>query len=194
MSDLEQERTAKLTARRRLLRGSFAAPAVLTVCSGSTFAQAASSLSCVNKQVNQVKDTVNSATSTTASTGNWVRVPLKKLAKSDGTVDSVWVDGSYIAANIQKSGTTSYLGSTSWQCYRKVKGDSLYVQGNIYTAAPARNYYSLSANGEWVAVLVDQNGNIKGVIDLKSPSATNGYPVHATSCWSSFRPGYIKPW
>lgn len=193
MSNLEREQSAKLTARRRLLRGSFAAPAVLTVCSGSTFAQAASSLSCVNKQVNVVKDVANSATTTTVSTGNWVRVPLKKLANG-GAVDSVWVDGAYIATNIQKSGTTSYLGTSNWQCYRKIDGASLYAQGSIYASQPSRPGYSLSPNGEWVAVLVDASGNIKGVIGLKSPSATNGYPVHATSCWSSFRPGYIKPW
>jgi hypothetical protein len=186
---------AKTQARRRLLRGTFAAPAVLTVCSGSTFAQAVTSLTCVAKQVNTVKDTANSGTTSTPSTGNWVRVPLQKLWRQfpDGNVDSIWISGAYISANILKSGTTSFVGPSSWLCYRKVDGGSNYNQGQIYPVQPTRNNYTLVPNGEWVAVLVDENGNITGVVGLQA-AGPGQYPVHATSCWSSFRPGYVKPW
>lgn len=190
---------AKTNARRRLIRGSFSVPAVLTVCSGSTFAQAATSLSCVAKQVNTVKDTANSGTTTVSSTGNWVRVPLQKLYRSsNNNVDSIWIAGSYIATNVQKSGTTvsigsSTFGSTSWLCYRKVANNSAYATGSIYGSQPSRNNYLLAPNGEWVAVLVDANGNITGVLGLQSAGNGN-YPVHATSCWSSFKPGYKAPW
>lgn len=186
---------AKTQARRRLLRGTFAAPAVLTICSGSTFAQAATSLTCVAKQVNTVKDTVGSETTTTASAGNWVRVPLQMLRDSLNVtvVDSVWISGAYISANIQKTGTSNTLvGSSSWLCYRKVATDSGYTQGNSIPAAPSRPGYALAPTGEWVAVLVDASGNINGVVGLQSPGPGQ-YPVHATSCWSSFRPGYV-PW
>lgn len=188
----------KTQARRRLLRGSFSVPAVLTVCSGSTFAQAATSLTCVAKQVNKVKDTANSGTTTLSSTGNWVRVPLQKLYRpSNNNVDSIWIAGSYIATNVQKSGTTVSIGSstfgwTSWLCYQKVAGGSAYTTGTIYPTQPTRNNYVLALNGEWVAVLVDANGNITGVLGLQT--ANPNYPVHATSCWSSFKPGYKAPW
>lgn len=193
MKPQEPTTDAKTQARRRLLRGTFAAPAVLTVCSGSTFAQAVTSLTCVAKQVNSVKDTANSGTTSTPASGNWVRVPLLKLwRESNGNVDSIWISGAYISANIQKTGTTSFLGSTSWLCYLKVAGGSDYNTGQIYGAQPTRNRFTLVANGEWVAVLVDASGNIKGVVGLQA-AGTGQYPVHATSCWSSFRPGYV-PW
>ena len=67
-------------ARRRLLRGTFAAPAVMTLCSASALA-AASNRRCIANQVGYA-DSALKYPPASASTDTWIRVQLWTLSQS----------------------------------------------------------------------------------------------------------------
>ena len=187
MNESNIDRPRNDSARRRLIRGAFAAPAALTLYSGSAFAQA--STSCVAQQV-------GNPTLPTASTQTdmWVRVRLWTLGNSGNL--STWVKGADVVAlsapsatlvtsgtfsTISTTATTStYLSSSAWQCFTAEPGSGFTVDQRL-TSPPTRNGSTLTQNGAYVALRVDANGNIIGVVDI----GTGGSAV-ANTCWASF--------
>jgi hypothetical protein len=156
----------KGSARRRLLRGTFAAPAVLTLYSGSAFA-VRSNLRCI----------ANKVTSTSADfppagpTDTWLRVPAYLSANG-----KAWVRGSDIIA--LKGGNASiqtYIASTEWQ-----------MTTSPFTKTTNPNPNPNTANMQnYVAVRVDASGNIVGIVG----TGTTGSSAIAQTCWASFRIG-----
>ncbi len=180
------------SARRRLIRGSFAAPAVLALHSGSAIA-ASSHVRCI---INQVENPTTAVVPwTQVDDGFYVRVQLHGHWESEtkvGRLDKVkayYLQGSVIDAKISTAATPQPVnlfltGSTSW---RKI---SLGTGGAIAEVGPSGaspgNYLQLVPR--FVAlrigiVTVDgiKTPEVRGLVDGNSGSA-----ITAKSCWSSF--------
>lgn len=149
-------------ARRRLIRGVFAAPAIMTVCSGSALA-ASSNLRCIAHQAG-----TGQMVAVAPTTDAWVRVQLWTHGASD---NKYFVSGADVAA-LQPPPTAPYISSTAWQEFDiktntagKVDGSSSGKQ----RSTPAR----------WAAIRVDASGKIVGVGNGPGGAAIAG------TCWMS---------
>lgn len=180
MNENSPDSAGKGFARRRLLRGTFAAPAVMTLYSGGALA-VASNRRCI---ANQVNTPVYPVAATSADT--FVRVRLWTLTEVSTitTVDSTWVAGSDVVAllSTQPAGTTSYLPTGSWQLFTRDTSSSYLTVGATVTTQPSRTGFTFSQNGSWVAVRVNANGDIIGVVGIDNA----GSAVYQ-SCWTSFK-------
>jgi len=179
---------AHTSARRRLVRGAFAAPAALTLYNGSAFA--ATSLSCVAKEVRN--PTYPTAITSLSSSDTYLRVRLHTLA---ATTPSAWIKGADITVR-QLAGTPSpYITGSEWQCF--VVGSPPQVQfgtstpvtptaGTIYPSAPNIGTNIPQQNGSYVAIRIDASGKIVGVVE--DGGATGNTSAVHQSCWTSFKP------
>lgn len=183
MDDNVREPESRRSARRRLIKGSFSAPAVLTLASGSALAK--SSSQCI---ANDAAAGVKPGVQTNGTT--WVQVQIYTYTTGNST--SSWVRGSDLlniatAANV----TCSWITAAQYLCMIGGKAPSSnnpdYVAGNIYdntTPTPAPPLSKLAIlNGKSYAVTVDSSGNIIGVDSVIKGTGTGG-AVHL-SCWSS---------
>jgi hypothetical protein len=155
-------------ARRKLVRGVFAAPAVLTVCNASATA-VSSSLRCINNQVNGVS-TVKTVGVTT-SLDAWLRVQLWSTGSGPSTL--YYVSGADVHA-YKRVSNTAYIGSTQWQ------------QFNISTNTGAGTFLAGMPTGatrasQYASVRFDANGNITGV-----GTGAVGTAAMPGTCWTSF--------
>ena len=115
MNDKIQGTEAPVSARRRLIRGVFAAPAALTLYSGSVSAR--SVINCVTKRVTSPE----LPGLTTEQGTTFIRVQLQKFTGKLGTTGltnrtSRWIRGSDIAL-LQAAGQSVYITATQWQLY-----------------------------------------------------------------------------
>jgi len=153
---------AKGRARRRLVRGVFAAPVALTLYSGSV---AAVSVSCVAKQA----DTPITPTDGDAT---FLRVPLYKSTSSGALfvryeeIHSLMAPGEYLAT------TKSQL----------VVGPHLDIEVGDIIDTPSDLEGPTS---EYVAVSVDADGFIGGVF-IGDTATPGGATALHTTCWMSF--------
>lgn len=129
MIENAQDGTVKDTARRRLIRGAFAAPTALTLYSGNVFAAASSSLRALSNQLNDAKFPSPDLPELPGPGETWIRVQVWKLdntlfVKGDdvlalrfgcGVDRAVFQSGTWtniatseIASGISPSATTSY--------------------------------------------------------------------------------------
>lgn len=172
MTSPEQKQSPQQAARRKLVRGAFAVPAVMTVVSGSAVA-AQSSLVCLANHV-------GSNTSVTPKVGSldtYTRIQLH-LA-TDG---KYYVSGSHVSSVFNTSNSV-YPALGTW------------LEINVDTGAPATSggYTTPNSvmpsgatlnyqNPKYVVVRFDNEGNVTGI-----GTAGTGANVGA-SCWNSFRP------
>lgn len=168
-----------LAARRKLVRGVFAAPAIMTVCSGSAFANT-SNLRCLKH------DTTVALTNATPKVwgglDTWTRVQLFEAA--DG---KYYVSGTHVQSIFQQS-NGHFPGLGNWLWIDPVTGAiggtgpiALNDYRTPYNVEPP-NYPRLDrANPKYVIVRFDQTGSVTGV-----GTAGTGYNVGA-SCWNSFK-------
>lgn len=153
-------------ARRRLIRGAFAAPAIMTVCSGSALA-GSSSLRCVAHQANTPVTVLSLPDS---STVGWMRVQLY----TQGSGSTYYVKGSAIVALKAPGTSTAYMGLSDWQPFNINNSTA----GTVNSASPSNP--QLSSPAKYAAIRVDAGGNIVGV------GATGGGTAIAGTCWTSF--------
>ncbi|MBK9234523.1 MAG: hypothetical protein IPO19_00015 [Rhodoferax sp.] len=119
------------SARRRLIRGSFAAPVALTLFSGSSFA-AGSSLRCV---VNRNVTPQYPSASTTTDT--WIRVQLWTVGS--GTSASTWASGQDVSLVKGALPVSTFISATQWQCVTAGDGTgntSGYTVGQVISVQP----------------------------------------------------------
>ena len=165
--------TLKQAARRKLVRGVFAAPALMTVCTGSAWATG-SSLRCLTRHVTD-------GTSITPKVGGldaWARVQLHKATDA-----FYYVSGTQVQSVYTTSGSV-YPAAGTW------------LKVDIATGAvPATGGYSVATPGtvaptgatlsytspQYVVVRFDSAGNVKGI-----GTAGTGANV-GDSCWNSFK-------
>ena len=115
MNDKIQGTEAPVSARRRLIRGVFAAPAALTLYSGSVSAR--SVINCVTKRVTSPE----LPGLTTEQGTTFIRVQLQKFSGVFNSTaltnrTSRWIKGSDIAL-LQAAGRSVYMTATQWQLY-----------------------------------------------------------------------------
>ena len=162
-----------ISARRRILRGTFAAPAVMTLASGSTFA--GTSLTCVARQQ------TSPITAPAAPDNTWVRVRVW-ISKNGGSGNyGKLVAGSDVASLVPPGG--SYLSTSEWQ-YVATFGNVSYTVGQKTTSPNPTPV--LASPAEFVAVRVDGAGKIVGVQGVSTANTA----LHV-SCWTSF--GGVHP-
>ena len=184
MNEKIQDPSVRVSARRRLIRGVFAAPAALTLYSGSAFA--AASQTCVAKQVSNAPFLATAS----GSPDIWLRVQLWTLGNGPGnntTHLSTWVSGADVAALNAVSAGAPYLSNTQWQAFT-ADTHSGYTVGAILNTPPTHTHSPagtpLTHNGSYVALRVNTSGNIVGVVGIGSSSGTSSV---ANTCWASFR-------
>ncbi len=168
------------SARRRLIRGSFAAPVALTLFSGSSFA-AGSSLRCV---VNRNVTPQYPSASTTTDT--WIRVQLWTVGS--GTSASTWASGQDVSLVKGALPVSTFISATQWQCVTAGDGTgntSGYTVGQVISVQPVPigTDTALAQNGKYAALRIDAAGNIVGVVNV---NGTGGSAI-AQTCWASFR-------
>jgi hypothetical protein len=175
MDDKIQHRGHVVTARRRLLQGAVAAPAVLTLYSGSALANE-SAMRCV---VNHVDNPLQGVAPTLSSPSDGlVRVRLWSLrpnASASYATARWFVRGDDLdaLANRRTDVTNASITTGQWLEYKPPE-----VLSPISTPTG-----TLLQDGAWVAVRFDVHLGpvIMGVVG----SGTGGAPVPG-SCWTSF--------
>jgi len=164
--------TQKQAARRKLVRGVFAAPAILTVCSGNAIA-AQSSLRCL---ATHVADGTSITPKVNGSLDSWSRVQLSKATDGKFYVSGTQVSSVFTTSNsfypavgtwLEINGTSGALATTG-----------AYTSANPTTPPGATLSYSPP---KYVVVRFDGAGNVTGI-----GTAGIGANVGA-SCWTSFR-------
>ena len=155
---------AKASARRRLIRGAFAAPAALTLCSGSAFA-AASNQRCV---ANQVK-VGNAQFPGVGPADTWVRVSVWKHQNGSST-PTFLVSGTDVFT-LQGTANNTFIKTGEWK--NIVSPFALFVP----------NGSRPTVTDQFVALRVNELGVIVGVSD---GTMVGGTSAVAKSCWTSF--------
>jgi hypothetical protein len=154
----------KATARRRLIRGVFAAPAALTLCSGSAFAQA-SNQQCIARQVNGESPQFPRV----GPADTWVRVRVWVHQNGSGPQTRL-VSGTRVA-QVQGSAGNTFIRSGQWKKIAR-PFDDFVPNGSRPTETR-----------EFVALLIDAKGDIVGISD---GTTVGGASAIAKSCWTSF--------
>lgn len=164
MTSPEKPPTSAQTARRQLVRGVFAAPALLTVYSGGALA-AGSAKRCLVNQTNQ-------PTMVPVSTGldTYVRIRLRRTGPGNARI--FWVSGADLQV-WKRPTTTVYLSNSQWQQFDIVNNTA----GAISATPPAND---TPTSGKYAALRFDANGNVVGVGG--SGAFTSAV---AGTCWQS---------
>ena len=158
-------------ARRKLVRGLFAAPALMTVCTGSAFA-AQSSLRCLAQHVASNTSIIPKVRE---GLDAWTRVQLHKA--TDG---KYYVSGTQLTIVFVNS-NSFYPAMGTWLELKVTTGN--VVPGTYGTPNPTMPPgATLSYTPpRYVVVRFDNAGNVTGV-----GTAGNGANV-GMSCWNSFK-------
>jgi hypothetical protein len=175
VTDKQQDMTDRRSARRRLIKGSFAVPATVTLCSGSAFA-AASNKRCVANAAADPQTPDAIATDDAV----WVRLQAYYDAPTGG---NAWIVGSEVAGLAAFAGTHSLLMTVS-EALCVVSATKSIVAGTVHAVPSSLNSLTLlqsAPKGKYYAVLVNSGGDIVGI----SQSIGTGGAVHR-SCWTSF--------
>ena len=171
----------KASARRRLIRGSFAAPAMLALHSGRAFAQATGgAAACLVKQ-NTVP--VTPAPTPTNGDDTYFRYQLWVIRRGDGTIANSWVKGADLSVYMRK-GLSPFLASGSWWQFN-TNNNRLIAAGSTTTEPTPNANQTFTQTGAWVVLRVDANGQLVGAGKFDSAGGTGGSPV-GDSCWNSF--------
>ena len=176
-----QNPVAYVSARRRLIRGVFSAPAALTLCSGSAFAAASNQQCVANAAVAAVQPLAVAAADT------WIRVRAYNHIEN-GYKNSSWIKGSDVADKATLAGTRSSVVDANYVALSGTNSLCVYAEKNSgFTANKIVANLGLptlptSANGYYYAVLINTNGDIVGISKISSVS---GGAVQQ-SCWTSF--------
>jgi hypothetical protein len=182
MPNPEEMPTLQGNARRRLMRGAFAAPAVMTVWSGAALAASSSNLRCLTNQI--AKPVFPGVTTAPDSSyPSYPRVQLAELRPNGANaVSTFYVNGATVAT-LKKS--PSYTLTTGkWQVFYLASNTD--VNGPILTDQPTGNGGSssyIANSGKYAVLRFDANGDVVGV-----GAGPTGTSAVAASCWSSVRP------
>jgi hypothetical protein len=170
VNDNAQPTDAKVSARRRLLRGAFSTPVVLTLYSGSALASA-SSQRCMDNQIGKPVTKLVAPD----NTDGWMRV---QLYKKDGR-NKYFVVGNSLPANRSGSPTLPSNGQAGRVYVDSVNDGANYNKMDAPISTPA----SISLTNKWASLRFDNTGKCVGI------GATGGGSALAQSCWTSFVAG-----
>lgn len=176
MDDMQKDAEMRKIARRRLIKGGFAVPAALTLCSGS--ALAASSSGCINASA-----AAGQAPGPNSGT-TWVRLQAYKLTYSPSGKTSEWIHYSQVAGLLGSS--TGAVNIVDGVGVPLISGTALCVHVANGVPGVVKNRVSnppsgMILNGRFYAVLVNGSGDIVGI---SSVSNVSGGAV-SNACWHS---------
>ncbi len=174
MQSPQERPNQQQAARRKLVRGVFAAPALMTVCSGSALASQ-SSLRCLARHVSDNTDVMPKVGPSGSPIDNWTRVQLWRA--SDG---KFYVSGSHVASVFTTSNSVYPAVGTWLQIIGTAGATQGGPVGSALTVMPAGSTLTYPTP-QYVVVRFDTAGNVTGV-----GKAGTGSNVGA-SCWNSFR-------
>lgn len=164
----------RVSARRRLVRGAFAAPAVLTLFSGG--AVAGTSSQCLSAAL-------KSPVTNPASSTGYCRVPRYNLvvglnAAQQPNAWKYYAWGTDVI-KLKKPGASCFMTSNSqWAC----TDNTAPINPCTWTSSGGTVYTPQKDTADnWIAVRVDKEGNIVG---LCGPGSLAGTAVSGT-CWAS---------
>jgi len=161
MSEKQQESGETVSARRRLIRGAFVAPTVLTLYSGGALAAASSKLRCVASQ-NAAPITTGPAIAVDTTNSTYVRVQLY-------VVNGVYyVRGADLPA-LRAAGLPSASQAQIFD-----------ITSNALTGSPVTTPNGLAAATQYAVLRIDATGAVVGV------GAGSGGSAIGKSCWTSF--------
>jgi hypothetical protein len=171
--------SAKASARRRLIRGAFATPAILTLHSGSAFA-ASSAASCL---ANQNASPISPAPVRQQSDDTYLRYQLWTIRrKANQNVVSSWIKGAQLTAIANVTGMPAFVGGSQW--WQFLIGQNT-LTGSVASAPPTYNATNQTflQDGAWVVLRISAEGQLvgAGATDALGPGS-----AVAGSCWSSF--------
>lgn len=160
----------KTLARRRLLRGSFSVPAVLTLASGSALAD--KSATCLAKAT---KQSSTAPLTTTAGADTFMRVQLmaRPPSTTGGSPRYLVTKASFGAIPVS---TSFWPASTVWWRF-DIGTNTLMSSGQRTTFVPG----DASLVNYWVALRLDATGQIIGL------GASGSGSVVGQSCWTSIK-------
>lgn len=173
-----QSKERPSSARRKLIRGSFAIPAVLTLHSGASMA-ASSVNSCLKRE------NYNASTQPVAEQDDvWFRYQLwGYVDRSTGAISvshGLWIKGSDLAVYDMR-GNSVWLRGSAHQRF-DVATNSLLPQIE-YAQPKGPDNCSWRRVNKYVSLRVDRHGNLTG-------AGRSGYgSAVADSCWNSFAIG-----
>lgn len=163
------------SARRKLIRGSFAVPAVLTLHSGASMASASIN-SCLKRQ-NGHPDTQRVSNGDDA----WFRYQLWGYVKGYEVVEKagLWIKGSDLA--VYDIGRNSvWLGGSAHQRFDAASNSLGQIE---YGRPKGPDGCEWKRVNRWVSLRVDRHGNLTG-------AGSSGYgSAVSDSCWNSFAIG-----
>lgn len=167
---------AKGSARRKLIRGSFAVPALLTLHNGGAIAATS-----INNGL--TRQNYRPMTQPTSGTNDiWLRYQLYGWVKN-GVVkydDGLWIKGSELAM-YRVRGNSVWLSSNRVQRF-DLASNSLYWEQR-YEVPQVTEGAVLQKVNHWVSLRVDGDG------DLRGAGSTGGGSAVSDSCWNSFAAG-----
>ena len=148
------------------MRGAFAAPAILTLCSGSALAATSVQL-CIANKVNQ-----SPVFPAIPVDNTWLRVQRYKTV--NGQTTTYYIKGSEVAGLLAgKTNLTTYLLAGEYQNISQAGLNKCALPSGLQTDT-----------NNFVAVRVDASGNIKG---WAGDGITSGSSAMSGSCWASFK-------
>jgi hypothetical protein len=155
VNETMKDGTARATARRRLIRGAFGAPAALTLYSGNVFAQSSSTRALRNQFLEVQYPGPVDKTLVDSPTDTWIRVPVyrSRIVAATTTVAAKYVSVVSGADVARQPGCGIALDFT---------GPWLTLNGST-PFQPADNP-SQAPTGEWAALRFNADGLIIGVI------------------------------
>lgn len=161
-------------ARRKLLRGTFATPALLTVYSGG--ASAASIGSCLVKANNN--PITGSSITVTGADDQLLRYQLWMVKGSGNSgVKSYWIKGADLTPFVRNS-QPPFLSSSQYQQF-DIANNAL-VSNTITTTQPGGKNETFTLSMKYVVLRIDKTGAVVG-----AGATGTGAPV-GDSCWNSF--------
>ncbi len=160
-----------LAARRKLVRGVFAAPAIMTVCSGNAFANT-SNLRCLARNMTDMTN----VTPKVGGLDTWTRVQLHKATDGNYYVSGTQVQSVFTQSNSHYPGVGNWL-AIDVATGNVPTGTGWSVPNASMPPGAALNY----TTPQYVIVRFDSTGSVTGV-----GNAGTGYNVGA-SCWTSFK-------
>lgn len=165
-------------SRRRLLRGSFSAPAVLTLYSGSALATTSNMRCLANKnQSPSAEPVITSSTAPTSGPGTYLRVRLYKW--SDGTNTYHYLRANELVGLPLGAGVTWPGTGTAYRF--SISGNSLTT--TLINTNSTPTFSQLVAADKYAALRVNSTGQVVGI------GVSGGGSAMPSTCWTSFRIG-----
>ena len=167
---------ASPSARRRLIRGAFAAPAALTLVSGSAYA-AVSNGRCISSQVNALTP---ASPAPIGAADTWLRVPVWRDVGV--TPRTFWIKGSDIVSKLGGKGVSNFLPSGNFMRVAVNNSSGVFT---VITPPVVGNPVSLSGTAEasrFAILRVDESGNIVGATTQTGLVKNSAI---ANTCWTS---------